>query len=497
MFTDITAQKETEEALRKSERRLSLAQRIAHIGDWEWKVDSGNTFWSDEVYHIFGLEPGASKPSYELAREHTHPDDQELWQQAVQAALDAHDWFSLDYRGRRADGSLVWIHNEAQVIRDAQGRTCKMVGTAQDITARKQAEEALRQSQARLQLALEYAQAGLWEWHLWDNTVYWSQEIWHLSGLDPHTHKPSYEAWLQTVSPADLPEVEHKLQEAATKGTELNLEWRTYFPDGVERWLMSRGRPCRDSNGQISSYLGISLDITERKQAEQDLQESRERLHFLASQLLTAQEQERKRLALELHDELGHALLILKFSLSDIAQKLPPEQKDLKHQLQEQLEYIKHVIQEVRRLYRNLSPGDVENLGLTRALKSLIEDFAGHLPGIAWQVDLPELTRSFSLPVQTMIYRLVQEALTNIGKYAEPTQVRILAREKKGCLCLVIEDNGHGFDLSEADRDPARGLGLAAMRERLNIIGGSFEIRSQKGQGTSLTFTIPALSKDA
>ena len=99
--------------------------------------------------------------------------------------------------------------------------------------------------------------------------------------------------------------------------------------------------------------------------------------------------------------------------------------------------------------------------------------------------------------MQTIIYRLVQEALTNIGKHAEPTQVSISAREENGRLCLVIEDDGHGFDLSQVDRDPNRGLGLAAMRERLYIVGGSLEIWSQKGQGTRLTFTIPILPEGA
>lgn len=233
-------------------------------------------------------------------------------------------------------------------------------------------------------------------------------------------------------------------------------------------------------------------EISHRRRIEDYLQQSRERLRFLAKQLLTTQEQERKRLALELHDKLGHAVVNLKFALGDIARKLPPEQDEVKDLLQEQLEYIKHVIQEVRRLYRDLSPGDVENLGLTRALKSLIEDFAGHLPDVTWEVDLPELAERYPLPVQTIIYRLVQEALTNIGRHAEPTLVSSSAREDNQELCLIIKNDGQGFDPAEVDRDPSRGLGLAAMRERLNSVEESLNIWSRKGEGTRLTFVVPA-----
>ena len=443
---------------------------------------------------LYGLFPGSTSTYQDWSRL-VYPEDLARIEAERDAAIAQHLPFNLEFRITHPSGQTRWIQSQGGASYSEDGGLLRVSGIDIDVTARKEIEEALRRSEARLRLALKSAQAGIWEWDVRRSNDTWSEELWELYGLDPHNHKPSYDTWRQTVYWQDLPEIEHKLQEAARHGTKFYGEWRTYVPDGVERWIMSCGRPSFDADGQVSSFLGISLDITERKRAEQALQESRERLHVLANQLLTSQEQERKRLALELHDELGHALLVLKFALGDIAQKLAPKQEEVKHLLQEQMEYIKHVIQEVRRLHRDLSPGDVEHLGLTRALKGLIKDFASHLTGIAWQVELPKLKEMFSLPVQTMIYRLVQEALTNIGKHAAPSRVSISAREETGSLRLVIEDDGQGFDLSEINKDSSRGMGLAAMQERLYIVGGSLEIRSQKGQGTRLTFSIPTLTE--
>ncbi|MFP3868606.1 MAG: PAS domain S-box protein [Desulfobacteraceae bacterium] len=229
--------------------------------------------------------------------------------------------------------------------------------------------------------------------------------------------------------------------------------------------------------------------------ARRDLKRSEGKMRRLADQLLTAQENERKRLAAELHDELGHALLTLKISLSSIAKQLLPEQENLEQEIQKQLAYINDVINEIRRLYHDLSPGDLEDLGLTRTLRTLVEDFAGLQKHIAWEVDLPDLDRLFPLPVQTIIYRLVQEALTNIGKHAHPERIMVSAAPKGAQVNFFIEDNGFGFDLSEV-LDSASGLGLAAMEERLNMVGGSFRIWSEKGSGTRLFFSIPVLPEN-
>jgi signal transduction histidine kinase len=229
------------------------------------------------------------------------------------------------------------------------------------------------------------------------------------------------------------------------------------------------------------------------RRAEEALKASESKLRYLADQLLTAQENERKRLASELHDELGHALLALKLHLSAVERKMLPEQEDLKKELRSQLDYINEVIQEVRRLYHDLSPGDVEDLGLTKALRALISDFARHVPQTEWRVNLTDLEGMFSLPVQTIIYRLIQEALTNIGKHANCTVVQISCRKEQGQVRLTVQDNGAGFDLEEFNSRAGRGVGLVAMEERLNMIGGSFAIESREQEGTTLSFTIPTL----
>jgi signal transduction histidine kinase len=245
----------------------------------------------------------------------------------------------------------------------------------------------------------------------------------------------------------------------------------------------------------VESLAPAIVEALLHHRAEVALRDSEGRLRYLADQLLTAQENERKRLAAELHDELGHALLALKLHLSSIEKKLPPEQDDAKQAIRGQLDYIHEVIQDVRRLYHDLSPGDVEDLGLTKALGTLINDFAGHIPQINWQVDLADLQGLFSLPVQTTIYRIVQEALTNIGKHANPTAVTITCKRTNDRVHFVVADNGAGFDAAKAlgSRGSGRGVGLVAMEERLNMVGGTFEIQSREQEGTRLSFTIPVI----
>jgi PAS domain S-box-containing protein len=242
-------------------------------------------------------------------------------------------------------------------------------------------------------------------------------------------------------------------------------------------------------------FQEIIRDITERKRTEKVLKESEKNLRQLASQLLRAQEDERKRISRELHDELGHALLALKLQLESVERQLLPQQDSLKTEVHKILGYIHATIEEVRRLYLDLSPGDLEDLGLTTALRSLVDDFADLQRQIKWTIKLDYLDGLFPLPTQTAIYRVVQEALTNIGKYAKPKQVFLEAKRKNHLVSFVIEDDGLGFNRDKVVLEK-KTLGLLAMEERVKILGGSFKLRSQENHGTKISFTIPIPGED-
>lgn len=236
-------------------------------------------------------------------------------------------------------------------------------------------------------------------------------------------------------------------------------------------------------------FQEIIRDITERKHTEESLKESAKNLRHLASQLLRAQEDERKRISRELHDQLGHALLALKLQLEAVATNLLPEQSSLKAEVSKILAFMGTTIEEVRRLYLDLSPGDLEDLGLTAALQSLVDDFADLQKHLEFTIDLDDIDDLFALPVQTAIYRVVQEALTNIGKHAQPQQVSLQVKRDGQKVSFMIEDDGLGFDRHlHAEK---KTLGLITMEERVKILGGSFDLWSQKNQGARISFTIP------
>jgi signal transduction histidine kinase/CheY-like chemotaxis protein len=236
-------------------------------------------------------------------------------------------------------------------------------------------------------------------------------------------------------------------------------------------------------------------DISKRKKAEEALRHSEENLRYMASHLLDAQERERIRVAHELHDDLGQSLLLLKLQMSIMCRSLPPELQKPRQECSASIENVQEIIDSVRRLSHDLIPPTLAEIGLKSAINDLLEEFCLH-QGVNSSEDIDDIKGLFPPDTELIIYRILQESLTNIGKYAQATQVAISLKRKDDEVCLSVEDNGVGFEVERimAHRDRKRGLGLASMEERARMLGGTFHIWSSPDMGTKIHVTVPLIS---
>jgi len=233
-------------------------------------------------------------------------------------------------------------------------------------------------------------------------------------------------------------------------------------------------------------------EIVERKKTEAALRQSERQLRYLSSQLISAQERERRRVARELHEQLGQTLAALKLRLRFIGKFLRKDQAELREEWENNLKDIDQVIEDVRHLSRDLSPSILEDLGLSTALRRLVENLARNY-NLKASFDMVEIDHLFSLEDQVIMYRIFQEALNNIRKHAQATNLSIAIKQKNSNIIFMVEDDGKGFNVEQVLTDDAveKGLGLATMEERARMLGGSLDIQSQTDKGTRITLTIP------
>jgi signal transduction histidine kinase len=266
----------------------------------------------------------------------------------------------------------------AFVIQIAKNRASSLANLIGTIVERKQAEETLHKSYARLEEAERIAHLGHWEAIIPANKVIWSEETYRIFQLDPRQTEASYETFVSRVHPEDRAMMEADIAEALAGRKPHSIDHRIVLPDGSIRWVHEEGAVTINETGQAVRFMGTIRDITAAKQAEEALKESESNMRHLASQLMTAQETERQRVSLELHDELGQSLQVLKLMIAEGMANLRPDQTDLKNHCLSLQNYLKGIIENVRRLSHELSPTILEDLNLTAAIKFLLTTLCQH-----------------------------------------------------------------------------------------------------------------------
>lgn len=468
---DITERKLADEALRASEARLRLAQQAARIGTFEWNIQTGVNTWTRELEAMYGLAPGGFEGTQTAFENLVHPDDRTRVIELNNWALKTGQPTTGEWRVVWADGSMHWIAGRWQVFMNDSGEPSRMVGINIDMTERRRAEDALRGSEQRYRLLFERNVAGVAIANL-DGFLLECNDGWaHILGYESREELPGRHASEFYFNPAERKQLVDELFE---KQVLFSRELQLRRKDGTPVWVLFNAAVHSGHDRPIVQCTMI--DISEWKRAEETLAE-------MTRKLIQAQEQERARIARELHDDINQRLAMVAVQLGQL-QDDPSKVRSRVQELQRQTIQISN---DVQALSHDLHSSQLEYLGAVAGMRSWCKEF-GERHGM--QIDFRQDVRS-TLPQEIVLslFRVLQEALHNAAKHSGVKQIEVQLQEGSGEIHLIIRDAGRGFDIDTARQ--GTGLGLVSMRERIRLVNGTIDIQSKLLGGTTIRARVP------
>ena len=477
--------KQAEEEIKASNERFNLISKATNDALWEWDMHTNKIWWSESHYTMFGYDPGKTVPGMEEWLQKIHPDDRHQLTGILERIKkrELYNWEN-EFRFLKADNSYGTILQRGFVLTDKDGCPIRLMGSFLDITARKQAEEALQRSESKYKLLFEQNPMPMWMVALPGLQIVDVNE----SAIEHYGY--SRKEFLGMTSVDLRPEEEKEkfisYHAPKTTGTRFAGIWRHMKKNGtvinvdiIAHDIVYNGQPVR---------LVLSNDITNKLEAEERLKQSHEEMRLLASRLQDIREEERASMAREIHDELGQQLTGLKMDVSWLSKKLVPREDPIDTKLKSITELLNETIVKVRKLATELRPSILDDVGLTEAMEWQSSEFEKR-SGI--KVMFSSSGDAITVPVNISIglFRIYQESLTNVARHAEASEVvsSLVLQDHK--LALSITDNGKGFD--PASIGHKKTLGLLGMKERTVMMGGSYTIKSHPGEGTTVSINVP------
>ncbi len=487
IMRDTSERTRSEAALRESEERLTLAFAGAQEGVWDWNLETNAVVYSPRWKQMLGYADDEIEPNLSALERLLHPDDMARSQQVKESALRGQP-YQWEFRLRHKRGHYIYVLSRGIPVRRSEaGPVIRIVGTHLDITERKRTEAALRESEERLTLAFAGAQEGVWDWNLDTDTVVYSSRWTQMLGYAENEIEPHVSAWERLLHPDDKPRA-RELNESVVRGARTyEGEFRLRHKDGHYIHVLSRGFPVRDDPaGPVVRIVGTHFDLTERKQADAE----RARTELL-SRLIFAQEDERRRIAREMHDQFGEQLTALSLRIGALKGACG-DRAELREQVDALEAVAQRLDQDVDQLVWQLRPTALDDLGLRAALANYVQDWSRRVRISAELHSTGLLDDRLPSDTETALYRIAQEALTNVAKHSKAANVEIILERRADHVLLIVEDDGVGFDPAGTSDKADPGFGLLGMQERAALIGASLQIESAVGKGTTILVRMSA-----
>jgi PAS domain S-box-containing protein len=498
---DITERKRADEALKKSNQLLNDIGEMAKVGGWELDLSTKEVSWTEETCRIHGVRPGYS-PKLEEALSFYASESRPALEAVLKKAAETGEPYDLEGLFIPSCGkNKIWVRSLGKAVYSG-GKIVKLTGTFQNIDKYKRAEEALRENEEKLRSVIKYSVDGIVIADERGAIVEWNRGQERLTGLkrSDMLGKPVWQTLFQ-VTPEDhqSPEVIETLRSKTLEFLKSGkAEWLYRLqereirrPDGSRAYVQAMMSPVKTARGWIS--VGITRDITKRRRFEAEIQENRSQLQMLMQRLNVVQESERRKISRELHDEIGQSLTAIKINLSEMEKEARSECGPAgRERLAETEAMVDRMLEQIHEMSLDLRPSMLDDLGLVPTIQWYTRQYARRLH-IDLKLETGGLSARMDPELETDLYRIIQEALTNVAKHAHATKVLVRMRQNASVFKIVIADNGKGFEMNEAKNIPigARGIGLIGIRERIASHQGHLKIESALGSGFKLAITIP------
>jgi PAS domain S-box-containing protein len=508
--TQSAERKRAEQALRQSEAYLVEAQRLSHTGSFGWKPSGREIVWSEETFRIFQYDR-ATKPTIDLVVQRVHAEDVAAVQETIAHAVQDGNDFEHEYRLLMPDGAVKHVHVVAHAERDESGEL-EFVGAVMDTTAAKQVEEALRRSEGYLADAQRLIRTGSWAWNVATRqSVYWSLENYRLFGFDPEEGIPSDDAFYHRVHPEDRDRVRREVfLESPDEGSHFDVEFRLVLPGGAIQYVRSTGHPVRNMSGHVLEYVGTSIDVTERKRAD----EERERLRQVQADLehlsrVTTMDELTSSLAHEIKQPITAAVTDARTCLRWLGRDQPDvtEAREAAARIVKDVTRAADIIGRISSLFKKgaLQRELVDVNELIREIIVLLRNEADRY-SIAIRTDLAaDVPKVMADPVQLqqVFMNLILNGIDAMQGTTDGRELTVTSQSSDAELLISVSDTGVGLPAEQAEqvfkpffttKKKGTGMGLPISRSIIESHGGRLWAVGAAGRGATFQFTLPAIA---